>query len=389
MLVRCGWSLAQGSPQPATDGLVFPDEQVYWALAQSMAAGNGLIDEFGFRATYMPLYPAFLSLFVNHPHGLLLGRLCQCVLGGLAVVPVFLLARQLAGTRTAWIAALLMAIDPFFVFGFSHRMLTETIFITLFCLAIWLAWPARSDRPRRDDLRSIIVGLVFGACIYLRPSTAGFALAWLVVTTIVADRTRHAVMLRVQTLAVIVMCLIPWATRNRIVIDEWQPLTTRSGISLYDGLGPRAAGGSDLAYTKTMPELRHLPETQWRDWLTEQSLKAARGDPARTLHLACTKFKRTWAFIPNEPGSRTPMKMAVSAVWMAGVLMAAVWGACRMRPKRVVLFLLLPAIYFTLLHMIFVGSIRYRIPAMPLLYILAGAVFAARNCRRSQGAANA
>ena len=41
------------------------------------------------------------------------------------------------------------------------------------------------------------------------------------------------------------------------------------------------------------------------------------------------------------------------------------------RPWTAVL-LLTPAVYFTLVHMIFVGSVRYRVPAMPLLFILGG-----------------
>jgi hypothetical protein len=45
----------------------------------------------------------------------------------------------------------------------------------------------------------------------------------------------------------------------------------------------------------------------------------------------------------------------------------------------------LPAVYFTLLHMIFVGSIRYRQPAMLTLAILAACGLAEWLRRRKSG----
>jgi hypothetical protein len=37
------------------------------------------------------------------------------------------------------------------------------------------------------------------------------------------------------------------------------------------------------------------------------------------------------------------------------------------------LLVVLPIVYFTLLHMVFVGSLRYRVPVMPFMMVLAGA----------------
>src|SRR5206468_931542 len=54
-------------------------------------------------------------------------------------------------------------------------------------------------------------------------------------------------------------------------------------------------------------------------------------------------------------------------------------------PQRrlAIAFLLAPVLYFTLVHMIFVGSVRYRVPVMPTLYIFAGAAVASVLTRRA------
>ncbi|HOW18391.1 MAG TPA: glycosyltransferase family 39 protein, partial [Phycisphaerae bacterium] len=402
LALRWAWILVHTATSAA---LTFPDEEQYWRLAQSLAGGRGLVDEFGYRATFMPLYPAFLSLFADRPHGMLLARLVQAIVGAAAVFPIYVLARRLAGRRAAAASAMLIAADPFLVFGFSNLLLTETSFTTMLCAALAAGWPDADTTAERTPsgslqaacrpgarrrplttLRALITGVLFATAVYLRPSIAAFIPLWLIALVLVVRPAAAAVRSGMVVAATVILLLLPWAVRNRIVLGQWVWLTTRSGISLYDGLGPRATGASDLAYTKTMPNLKGLSETQWDAYFTHESWRIARDDPARALALARAKFGRMWSFVPNEPGSRTPLKMAVSAVWMTLVLATAIIGAFRIRRGRDILLLLLPAVYLTLLHMIYVGSVRYRVPAMPLIYVLSGWAIARRWGRDPRGA---
>src|SRR5690606_39073803 len=84
------------------------------------------------------------------------------------------------------------------------------------------------------------------------------------------------------------------------------------------------------------------------------------------------KFLRTWSLVPNVAEHRAGRSAVISAAWMAVVLAAAAVGAWRIRRTwRVGCFLIWPVVGFTLVHMIFVGSVRYRVPTMPCLYVLA------------------
>ena len=96
---------------------------------------------------------------------------------------------------------------------------------------------------------------------------------------------------------------------------------------------------------------------------------------ARAVNLAGIKFLRTWNIWPNEPGLRAwPLRLAVAATYLP-LLILGLWGAVGSRGAAGRMCSAgLPAPYFALLHMIFVGSIRYREPAMIALIPLAAGV---------------
>ncbi len=375
--VRVGWVIVRSGGENIAR-LQCPDEDAYLGLARSLASGHGLVDEFGFRATYMPAYPAFLALFEPLPGALLWSRLAQALLAAWVAPATFLLTREwcrLTQTsadsgRIALVAGLLAAFDPFLIF-FSHLLLTESIF-TAVLVSAWV-FVVTMARPNVLIRRWHVAGAgaLLWLCVMLRPSAMVPVLAAPPAIVLCRRFDRSSIAGGITILAIVLAGMLPWAIRNRATIGEWRWLTTRGGISLYDGLREGATGGSDLAHTKTMSEVTGLSETQWDRYFRARALADARRDPPRALRLSGQKLLRTWSVLPNVELYRRGAAALVSGLWMLLILISGAAGAwISRRNLRALFLLLLPVILVTLMHMVFVGSVRYRLPLMPMVMVL-------------------
>ncbi len=374
-----------------------PDEVQYWDMARSLAGGNGLQDELGYRATRMPLYPGFLALFVNLNNGRLLALTAQAILSALACGFIAALAFQLApdptknlsqnfsigglaraeargslsfgiGSKTlaAIIAGLLVAVDPFLVY-FCRLLLTESLLICAFCAFLAASWQTSQREQRSGLLRWLTSGTLLGLCVYLRPSSTGFFICWFLFVLFRRRFDKASLIGVCGSCLILFLLLSPWAARNRAATGKCIWLTTRLGISLYDGVHPQATGASSLGTIKDTAQ----GEIQWNEGFKTQAWKSIRTDPIRIIRLAGRKFIRTWNLWPNAEGYQSLSIKLTAGLWTLFVLASAVWGMRSYRGSRAtILGLLLPALYFTALHMLFVGSVRYRLPAMPLIEIM-------------------
>ena len=84
-----------------------------------------------------------------------------------------------------------------------------------------------------------------------------------------------------------------------------------------------------------------------------------------------------WNIWPNEPGLRSwPLRIIVMAGYVP-LLLLGIWGTWKFaRHGWPYALCAMPAVYFTLLHVIFVSSIRYRQPAMLAVIVLAAGTVA-------------
>lgn len=382
-VLRVGWVTYRYAGDDQAAQLEYPDEEAYVHVARSLHDGSGLKDEFGFRAAYMPGYPAFLAVFQSRPRPLLWTRLAQALLAALIAPATMWLAYRLqVGPAGAVLAGLAAAVDPFLVF-FSGLLLTEALFAVVL-VAAWAAMAPMIQSERRiSSVQPLLAGGLLLAGILFRPSAVILLPAVLIALPALRRADRDSLKAALIIAAVVIAGLCPWAMRNQRLIGSWTWLTIRGGISLYDGVRPAATGASDLAHTRSMPEITGFSEVEWDAYFKQQAWTAIRDEPGRVAGLALRKLARTWSPVPNVEQYRRGLTAIVGAVWTIVLLLLAAWGCIRRPEPRVLFFVLLPVLAFTLLHMIYVGSVRYRVPVMPLLMVLASFAAGGNRWRRA------
>jgi hypothetical protein len=378
--------------------LTFPDEQQYWLMARGLRQGQPLTDELGFHATRMPLYPGYLSLFAASDGGVVGARICQWIIGALAAVFAGLLGTRVLGRHVGFLTGLLVAVDPVLA-GASTLLLTETPFVATVTALWWVSWPLACRRTIAGQAiagapasatqhaieqaepglgRWLGTGALSALCIYVRPSALGLVLIWTAFLLLRRRWNRHAWAGAVIVVLTVVLALLPWALRNRRTTGHLCWLTHRAGISLYDGVGPQATGASSLGAIKNMPAVADLDEAAWNGWFVRESVRSIRSDPARIIRLAGVKLGRTWSPVLHAQEYRSTGIRLLLAAWSIPFFALAVAGIVMLRREAgTCVALLLPALYLSALHSVFVGSVRYRVGAIPMLAVLSAVALAA------------
>lgn len=377
LAVRVAWIVHRHATTGAA--LTYPDEELHWQLARNLISDGALVSDDGRYAPRMPLYPLFLAPFFacGDALGMVLVRSAQALLGAATAALAARWAFAAAGIRAAWVAGLLAALEPYNVF-LTNLLLTETLFTLIavgFAYAMWRIIETPSPANWRVVASVALLGM---AAIMTRPSSAGWILlAWLVVWWFSPGFWRGLARVALCAL-VLAAAMLPWGLRNDAVLGGYAWLSANGGLTLFDAQGPQADGGSDQAFLADMPQIAALGEIERDRALRDMAVKQMRDDPARVVRLFVQKVARTWNPFPNVEEHRDG-----AAAWVAGgftimiVVLAIggfwrVWRTPRRDWRRLSLCVWLPVLYFTFVHGVYIGSVRYRAPLMPLLAVGAG-----------------
>ena len=382
---------------------VFPDTNYYWLLARTIRQGGAYeIVESGtisYRALRTPGYPLFLAacqaVMGEWPLGV---RLVQALLGTASVGLVYLLTRRFepvltslpgrgSRLRTASLAAAtLAAINPYYI-GISELLLSEALFVPLMLAALWglaVLWRGSGEvRPLSPGVRVVVAiasGAAAGAATLAKPSFAlflpGVLVCWLIARVCSHERLlQDAFWSALLIAAGFAIVMSPWWVRNARTYGRFVSTSVWFGASLYDGLNPTATGASNMKFREE-PDLRVLGEVEQDRELTARALEFVRENPARVLELAWIKLGRYFSPWPNAEEIRSrwlALGSAVIVIPLYCLIIAGVWD--RRRDVRAIVLLAGPLIYFCAVHLVFVSSIRYRIPGEMVATSLAGIGF--------------
>jgi 4-amino-4-deoxy-L-arabinose transferase-like glycosyltransferase len=372
--------------------LIEGDANGYWELGQKIAAGEEYaIYDPPRRVLRMPGFPALLAATIKLSDGsLLAARLALAAVGTAACALVYWLGCELFDRRTGLFAAAIAAFSPVLA-GFSVLVLSETLFAaamlaSLVAMAVLVRVARHSvsggSAPRAAPLRghwlALLTGLLIGAANYARPSWLLAAPLFALVYLLWSDDKKRAVLHGALILAGLAIAIAPWALRNYLVTGHAVVTTLWVGPSLYDGLNPDATGDSDMQFFENDAVMRRLglSEYEMDRYYREHAWEFVRENPGRTLELALIKLARFWKPWPNAEQFNQPLVSAAVAVWFVPLVALAICGAWAARRQFWALALSAgPILYFTAIHLVFVSSLRYRLPAEYPLAVLAAAGF--------------
>jgi 4-amino-4-deoxy-L-arabinose transferase-like glycosyltransferase len=286
----------------------------FFALAQSIAAGNGLAFDGGPATAFrVPLYPMFLAAVTFGQQTFLPVLVAQSLFGAGTVLCAALIARELFSNTAAITAAILVAIYPYYVV--HDTALQETSLYTfLMALAVLLLL-----RVRRNGsvLTATGAGMALGAAVLTRANLAPVALfapLWLVLAG-----GPHAVQWR-RRLAVAVICagvgmltVAPWIVRAYQLTGA-VTLTTQNGFFLWLGNNPytfsrypresidrsqAVALAALSSQEKSELEARRNNEAQVDAWFREKGLDYIRNHPWQTLGNGLRKNADAFGWLPS------------------------------------------------------------------------------------------
>ncbi|MEM7349343.1 MAG: glycosyltransferase family 39 protein [Acidobacteriota bacterium] len=287
--------------------------QIYGDLARGRAPEDEVWQRAYGEGHWPPLHAMLLALGLTIAGPTVAAARFVMTLVAAATTPlVFHCTRQLAGTRTAWVAAGIFSVYPTLL-AFSHYLWSETTAIFVLLVALhWTLRAAAASEPRRVGRHAALAGAALGLASLTRAPNLPFLL---VVPMWLAARRgqRHGRLAAAATFGAGLLMLLPWQALAGAQEGRFVPVSTLGGYNLALGNNPwvpegyGSSWGHEPSKARLHAELRDLTEDRSISWgeagyiLARQEILAR---PGAFLRRSLTRLRMLWApdFFPARHG---------------------------------------------------------------------------------------
>lgn len=380
LIIRVSWVLvSQTAP--------VSEASVYDRLAWSLASDGEYVAEDGSPTAFRPVgYPAFLAaVYTVFGRSWVAGGMANALLGTVTVGLTYLLARTVLTARLSLVAAVLVALLPSHIFGYTSVLRMETLHTVLVLSALVATYLAVRTPSVRN---AALLGICLGIGVYVRPILLLYPVAFGAVLLLQPQiSSRRALGLTVVAGIVTLIVLLPWTVRNYLVMDAFVLTSTHAGYNLLAGNGPDADGQLEALDMSVFSDTSEM--TVYRESI-RLTLDHVTNHPLSWFKLLPFKFYYLWAsdadwvtfarafnlsvFHEQFHDGLPILKWFTQMYWMVIAIVAAV--AVMTRPLRywfsfpVIIFTAL-IVYWTAFHMMFFGMGRFHAQVVPIIVILA------------------
>ncbi|HPP30084.1 MAG TPA: glycosyltransferase family 39 protein [bacterium] len=340
----------------------FDDEFEYYRIAENFLSGKGFFVSEGLKGFRPPLYPILLSILYLLKFNLIGIRIFQCIISALTVLLIYFTGKNLFSEKVALWSSIIAVIYPYFIF-YNGFLLTETLFIFFTTLTLY-AFITLSARP----LSWIKAGISSGLAGLCRPTMQLYLPVVLIHIACDKEKWKLKIKKIFYILLFFSLTLSPWIIRNYLVFGKFIPGTTMGGRVFWEGNNPYSEGGPCRYFPE---EIEKLPEVERDSAYYRKTIEVIRENPSRFLWLLQNKFKRFWNVIPNASEFTKPLYRIISIFSFGIMLPFFILGFFLTLTNSRANFIHSLIVLFTVFHVIFLASIRYRVPLEPFYIILA------------------
>jgi len=340
-----------------------------------------------------PLYPLFLAILYKISfQNFLLVKIVQAVINVLTCFFIMRIAQKIFDKRTGYIAFMLAAINPFFIY-WTGFLQTETLFMFLFIASIFsLVLFDRTDLKRYLILSAFLLAL----SALTRPVAVLFV-PFLIIYLFIRIRKGYRSCIKDAAIFTLCfMCIIaPWTIRNYKVYKEFILINNSGGGNFFAGNNPVLV---KILSSKTKQEYKqHTKEfLEWADNLLNEvknfsnrdmqnryfkiAFDFIRENPKTWIWLRWKNFLELWRPYVN-PFVYSKNMVILSFVYLFPIIFLGLFEVIRQSLIKEIRF---PDIFLVFI-VLAVGTsqflitetmIRYRIPIIdPFLIIFSSHVF--------------